>query len=193
MNALELLKNDHEKVSAILERLDQTTERAVKTRDEQFARVKADLEAHSYIEETVFYPALTEDSRTRAITLEALQEHRMVKSLLDEMGSIAVDTEEWTAKLKVLKTSVDQHIKEEEGELFKQARQVLTKARLDELGEEMEAARQEEPGTALTARAASRGERSRGGARSPSRGTQRKGFSFGVSLACPLFNSFCRR
>jgi hemerythrin-like domain-containing protein len=116
----------------------------------------------------------------------------MVKALLDEMATIAVDTEEWTARLKVLKTSVDQHIKEEEGELFKQARQVLTKARLDELGEEMETARQEEPGTALTVRAANRSERNRG-ARRLSRGTQRKGFSFGVSLACPLFNSFCRR
>jgi hemerythrin-like domain-containing protein len=196
MNALELLKNDHEKVSTILEKLDQTTERAVKTRDDQFAKLKEDLDAHSHIEETVFYPALTDDARTRTITLEALEAHRIVKTLLDEMSIIPVDTEEWTAKLKLLKSSVDQHIKEEEGELFKQARQVLTKARLDELGEEMEAARGEEASLGATARAVDRSERSRragSGARRPSGGARPKSFSFGVSLVCPsFFNRFCR-
>jgi hemerythrin-like domain-containing protein len=196
MNALELLKNDHEKISGILEKLDQTTERALKTRDEQFARLKEEIEDHSHIEETVFYPALSDDARTRTMTLEALEEHRVVKNQLDEISGIAVDTEEWTAKFKVLKAAVDQHVKVEEGELFKQARQVLTKARLDELGEEMEAARGEEPVPALTGRAAGQGERSRSarsGATRPSRSSQRSGFSFGVTLVCPsLFNRFCR-
>src|SRR4030095_13363543 len=106
MNALELLKNDHEKVSGILEKLDQTTERAIKTREDQFARVKEELEVHSHIEETVFYPALIDDPRTRAITLGANEQHNVIKALLDEMDTIPVDTEEWTAKLKVLKDSV---------------------------------------------------------------------------------------
>lgn len=202
MNALELLKNDHEKISGILEKLDQTTERAVKTRDEQFARVREELDVHSHIEETVFYPVLEDDPRTRAITLSANEQHNVVKTLLDEMSSIAVDTEEWTAKLKVLKDSVDQHVKEEEGEMFKQARQVLTKARLDELGEQMEAARGTQD-SAATARSSGRAEaggesRSRSARSSSSGGSsgrrRPRGFSFSVSLgSCPLsFGRFCQ-
>ena len=202
MNALELLKTDHEKVSGILEKLDQTTERAVKTRDEQFARVKEELEVHAHIEETVFYPALAEDSRTRALTLSANEQHNVVKALLDEMATIPVDTEEWTAKLKVLKDSVDQHVKEEEGEMFKQARQVLPKARLDELGEEMEAARSQDAEPAGASRASARAQGSGGNRatssassnRRSSGGRQSRGFSFSVSLAgCPLFfDRFCQ-
>lgn len=197
MNALELLKNDHEKISGILEKLDQTTERALKTREEQFARLKEELEAHSHIEETVFYPALDEDPRTHTLALQAIQEHGVVKTLLDEISALAVDTEEWTAKFKVLKTSVDQHVKEEEGEMFKQARQVLPKATLEELSEKMAAARDEEPRPAAASRSVSQdepGRRTRSGAKSPSSGGRSRGFSFGVSLVCPtsFFNRICR-
>lgn len=141
MNALELLKNDHEKISGILEKLDQTTERAIKTREEQFARLKEELDTHSYIEESIFYPQLSEDPRTRTIVLEAFEKHHLVSSLLEELSTIAVDNDEWRAKFNVLKSNVDQHVKEEEGEMFKQARQVLSKEQLDELGEQMEANR----------------------------------------------------
>ena len=141
MNALELLKNDHEKISGILEKLDQTTERAIKTREEQFARLKEELDTHSYIEETIFYPQLSEDPRTRTIVLEAFEQHHLVSSLLEELSTIAVDSDEWRAKFNVLKSNVDQHVKEEEGEMFKQARQVLSKEQLEELGEQMEANR----------------------------------------------------
>ena len=39
MDAFELLKTDHEKVSGIFEKLEETTERAVKTREELFAKL----------------------------------------------------------------------------------------------------------------------------------------------------------
>ena len=36
MNALALLKDDHEKVTGILEKIDETTERAIQSREELF-------------------------------------------------------------------------------------------------------------------------------------------------------------
>lgn len=139
MNAFELLKNDHQKVSGLLEKLDQTTERAVKTRDETFAKLKDELEAHSHVEETIFYPAIRGESKPHDITLQAYEEHHVVKILLDELSEIPVDSEQWTAKFTVLKTSVEKHVKEEEGELFKAARAAFSKEQLDELGAQMEA------------------------------------------------------
>jgi iron-sulfur cluster repair protein YtfE (RIC family) len=191
MNALDLLKNDHEKVAGILERLDQTTERALKTREDQFARLKEELDTHSYIEETIFYPALSDDNRTHALTLSAYEEHKVIKGLLDEMEVIPVDTEQWTAKFKVLKTSVEQHVQEEEKEIFPQARQVLGKARLDELGEELEAAKQTQSDERLPDRrmSANLQTRERPAGRRSARGSsaQPQNLSVSVRFACPSF------
>jgi hemerythrin-like domain-containing protein len=139
MNAFELLKQDREKVSGIFEKLEPTTERALKTRQELFEKLRNELEIHTKIEETIFYPVLKEAAETRDITMEAFEEHNVVKSLLEEMSAISVDSEEWTAKLTVLKENVEHHVEEEEGEMFKSARQVLSKEQIEELGARMEA------------------------------------------------------
>jgi iron-sulfur cluster repair protein YtfE (RIC family) len=141
MNAFELLKEDHERVSAIFEKLEPTTERALKTREELFARLKTELQHHTQIEEQIFYPALKQEEETREITLEGLEEHNVVKTLLEEMESMPVDSEEWTAKLSVLKENVEHHVEEEEGKMFPKARQALPKEIIDALGERMEAAK----------------------------------------------------
>ena len=140
MNAFTLLKEDHERVSAIFEKLEQTTERAVKTREELFARLKTELENHAQIEEQIFYPALKEAEETRDITLEGIQEHHVVKTLLRELEAMQVDSETWTAKLAVLKENVEHHVEEEEGEMFPKARKALPKERLETLGKGIEAA-----------------------------------------------------
>ena len=54
MDATALLKEDHEKVSKIFEQLEPTTERAVKTRTELFAKLRQELDVHAHIEETIF-------------------------------------------------------------------------------------------------------------------------------------------
>ncbi|MDQ3650242.1 MAG: hemerythrin domain-containing protein [Acidobacteriota bacterium] len=139
MDAITLLKNDHEKVSAIFEKLEPTTERALKTREELFAKLKAELDVHAHIEETIFYPAIKDAAETRAITLEGYEEHHVVKILLSELASMPVDTEQWTAKLKVLKENVEHHVEEEEDEMFKSVRKILTKEEINNLGARMEA------------------------------------------------------
>jgi hypothetical protein len=139
MNAFELLKQDHEKVSGIFEKLEPTTERAIKTRQDLFEKLRNELEIHAEIEETIFYPVLKEAAETREITMEAYEEHNVVKTLLEEMSALSVDSEEWTAKLTVLKENVEHHVEEEEGEMFKSARQVLSKEQIEEIGARMEA------------------------------------------------------
>lgn len=57
MDALALLKRDHDEVKRMLATLDGTTERAVKTREEIFTRLRSELEVHEAIEEDIFYPA----------------------------------------------------------------------------------------------------------------------------------------
>ncbi|MBD0369556.1 MAG: hemerythrin domain-containing protein [Pyrinomonadaceae bacterium] len=142
MNAFELLKKDHKKVSDLFKQLEETTERAVKTREELFGKLKEELDIHARIEETIFYPAIKEAEETHEITLEAIEEHNVVKQLLSELDSLPVSDETWTAKLTVLKENVEHHVEEEEGEMFKGARDVLSAEQVEELGARMEAAKQ---------------------------------------------------
>ena len=139
MNAFDILKEDHKKVSDLFEKLEPTTERAIKTREELFTKLKTELDVHSHIEETILYPVLKEIEETRDITLEGIEEHRIVKQLLTELDRISKDTEQWTAKLTVLKENVEHHVEEEEGEMFKQARSALSKEQIEQLTTRIEA------------------------------------------------------
>lgn len=144
MNAFTLLKADHKKVAGLLEKIDATTERGVKTREELFGQLKTELDVHARVEETIFYPTLKEADETRDITLEAFEEHRLVKQLLGELDEMGKDQEQWTAKFTVLKENVEHHVEEEEGEMFPKARKVLSEEQAEELGTRMEEAKAKE-------------------------------------------------
>ena len=144
MNAFTLLKEDHKKVAGILGKIDATTERGVKTREELFTQLKTELDIHAEIEETIFYPVLEKHEETRDITLEGIEEHRIVKELLAELDAMAKDDEVWTAKMTVLKENVEHHVEEEESEMFPKARKALTEEEIETLGTRMEAAKKKQ-------------------------------------------------
>ena len=141
MDALQLLKADHDKVKKLLTELESTTDRGIKTRTELFATIKSALTVHEAIEEEIFYPALREHPRAKDIVLEGYEEHHVVDVLMGELERLPVDDEMWGAKAKVMQENVEHHIDEEEGEMFTKARAVFDRPELVELGERMEARR----------------------------------------------------
>jgi iron-sulfur cluster repair protein YtfE (RIC family) len=142
MNAFTLLKQDHEKVAGIMEKIDGTTERATKGREELFTQLKNELDIHARIEEEILYPTLEEYEETRDISLEAYEEHALVKQLLEQLAAAPKNDEQWTAKFTVLKENVEHHVEEEEGEMFKKARKVLSEDEIEELGDRLQEAKQ---------------------------------------------------
>ena len=148
MDAFALLKADHKTVAGILEQIDQTTERAEKGREDLFTRLKNELDVHARIEEEIFYPAIKDEEETHEITLEAYEEHKVVKQLLAELEAEPKNTEEWKAKFTVLKENIEHHVEEEEGEMFKNARKVLSTEESAELGVRLEEAKQKEKAAA---------------------------------------------
>ncbi len=151
MNAIQLLKDDHKKVSALFEQLEPTTERAEKTREELFGKLKQELDIHAKIEESIFYPAIKQAAETRDIVMEGFEEHHVIKILLKELDSMPVGTEQWTAKLKVLKENVEHHVEEEEGEMFPKSKDVLETQQIDQLGAQMEEMKKQLLGQTATA------------------------------------------
>ena len=143
MDAMSLLKEDHQKVKKILGELESTTERGVKTREELFTKVKQELVVHEAIEEEIFYPALKQHPKTKEIALEGYEEHHVVDTVMAEIEGVAYDDEKWGAKFTVMKENLEHHIEEEEGEMFKQAKQVFDEDELTQLGESMLARKEE--------------------------------------------------
>jgi hemerythrin superfamily protein len=143
MNAIKLLLADHEKVRKLLDDLDKTTERGVRTREELFGKVKLELTVHEIIEEEIFYPTLRQHPNAKDIVLEGYEEHHVVDTLMGELSALPFDDETWGAKFTVMKENIEHHVEEEEGEMFDTARQIFSTAELEELGRVMEDRRAE--------------------------------------------------
>ena len=136
MDAFELLKADHKKVSGLFDELEAATGKAKLS---VFAQIKTELELHTHIEETIFYPALEKPEETHDLTLEAYEEHKMVKTLLAKLSKARTANDEWQAQAKVLRENVEHHVDEEENELFDKADDALSDEEIEALGQRMEA------------------------------------------------------
>jgi hemerythrin superfamily protein len=84
MDALELLKKDHQIVKGLFAQVKETDD---KNKQKQlFKKIKPELDTHARIEETVFYPALQEHQELKKMVFESIEEHRQVKTLLRELS-----------------------------------------------------------------------------------------------------------
>ncbi|MBA4184268.1 MAG: hemerythrin domain-containing protein [Acidobacteria bacterium] len=136
MNAIELLKDDHDKVDKLFQKVKATEEG--EEHKELFKKIKAELDAHTHIEEKIFYPRLKEKEELEDIVLEGIEEHHQAKIFLRELASLTEDSEKFEPKLKVLMEDIEHHVMEEEGEMFPKVKKNFDKAELAELGKQME-------------------------------------------------------
>jgi len=144
VDAIALLKEDHDKAKKLMAELERTTERGVKTREEKWTKLLKELTIHENIEEEIFYPTLHEHPKLKDIVLEALEEHHLVDDIVEQLKDTPFEDEHWSAKFKVTKENVEHHIEEEEGPMFSKVREVFSKEELEELGSRMEASKQEQ-------------------------------------------------
>lgn len=120
-----------------MKRGEDTTERAVMGRTELLNTLTAELNAHEMVEEKLLYPALKAHPQGRDIVLEGYQEHHVADLIVAELHTLARDDEKWGAKFKVLKESLEHHIQEEEGEMFRTARAIFGRDELLQMGARM--------------------------------------------------------
>lgn len=148
MNALSLLKKDHDAVEALFTRFealgagaDPAEKRAV------VEEVITLLSVHAELEEQLFYPVLRGELDEDSEVLEALEEHHAVKLLLSELDKLPAGHERFDAKVTVLIEQVRHHVEEEEGGdgLFVAAGAALRPQQLEELGRRMEELRPSAP------------------------------------------------
>jgi hemerythrin superfamily protein len=140
MDALELLHEDHEKVKELFEEIEETEDQ----REKQtiFEEISSELETHARIEESIFYPAMQEHEELKDMVLESLEEHKQIKTMLREIDNLKSHSEKFAPKLKALMKNIEHHAeKEEERKLFPKILELCSQEDLDELGGELEAAK----------------------------------------------------
>ena len=171
MDAFSLLKADHRKVEKLFSQLESASGQA---KMRVFEQIKMELELHTHIEEKFFYPALEKPKQTHELTLEAYEEHDVVKKLLQQMSRAKSATEEWEAQGKVLQENVEHHVEEEENELFPKAEAALSEEDIETLGEQMEAEKERKQRTASSKSSSKKKSANKSAAKSKSASTAPK-------------------
>jgi hemerythrin superfamily protein len=139
MNALEILKQDHQKVKGLFQEVAHVSDTS--KRKDLFNKIDTELEMHAHIEETVFYPAIEDHEELKDMVAEALEEHEEAKTLLGELEELGADSHEFGSKLQRLIEAVEHHVEEEEGEMFPKVREVFEEDELEQLGQDLESAK----------------------------------------------------
>jgi hemerythrin superfamily protein len=144
-DAITLLKADHAAVKKLFAQEEKSTKHDGQNKQDTFNQIKAALTVHATVEEEIFYPAVKKarSENVKDEVREAYEEHKQIKTLLAEISGITPADETWDMKVKVLKEDVEHHVKEEEGEMFPDARKFLGEGKLVELGAQLEARKQE--------------------------------------------------
>ena len=140
MDAVTLLTADHNRVRGLFERFKAASEADDADRMASLAELmRADLTAHTTIEEEIFYPAVRDLSEEIAETVaEGLEEHHQVEVLLQELTQLEPGSEEWKAKWTVIVEDVDHHAEEEESELFPKVRAQTDQDTRDRWGDQLD-------------------------------------------------------
>ena len=113
------------------------------TSEQLFAQLREEIELHTHAEERVWYPALREAEGTQELVEEALDDHELVQDLLDELTASCIDDAAWNEKLEVLEEHVEDHIEEEESDIFDVALQLFSAEQAAELAQRWQIAKQE--------------------------------------------------
>jgi hemerythrin superfamily protein len=149
MDALRLLQQEHEQASVLMHRIkDDFGQTDSSARLQMFQQLRDALLLHARVEELHMYPVFQQAETTRDSARQALDDHRTIKVLLEEIDGMPPSGSQWVAKFNELHEIVTRHMKMEEEELFGHAGKVFTRQEAEELGRKVEAAKKEVRGAA---------------------------------------------
>ncbi len=137
MDAIEFLTHQHHQTEELFEQYQAASDAS--QRRKLAEEIVEDLEQHTTLEETVFYPTVRERiPDLEKEILEDLEEHHAVELLLKEVAEGDPTDERFDAKISVIQEQVEHHVEEEEQDLFPRVRDALGDDALRELGRRMQ-------------------------------------------------------
>ena len=123
-DAIAMLTADHRQVRALFQQYADTPDPYLKQIIAE--HVFAELTLHMLLEETVFYPAVAEqtDEEGKGLVSEALQDHQQLRELMATLQETDDDAA-FETRFQALRDHMDQHVEDEETTIFPEAAEVL--------------------------------------------------------------------
>ena len=120
VNAIDLLKKDHDEVEALFKDYQLLAEGDGDAGDRRAlsTQICGMLAVHAMIEEEIFYPAARQAGVDPALLNEAAIEHGTAKELIAQIGASQASDSFYDARVKVLGEYIEHHVKDEEDDLF---------------------------------------------------------------------------
>ncbi|NLI73591.1 MAG: hypothetical protein GX369_02295 [Euryarchaeota archaeon] len=125
-NIFEHIEREHRQIVGLLEQLSSSYDRST------FDRLNTTLQAHTQAEEESLYPAMR--SQESEMIERAEKEHAHVRELLKELKASGGDS----SILTRLTQTIDEHVREEEGEMFAVARGLFDQSKIEQMSEKFE-------------------------------------------------------
>jgi len=119
------LMMEHELTLAIFDKIEATDDSQTVMRSHLLMKLKYALSKHANEEENVIYPALRHAGRTQDAE-ELVAEHGMVKNYLYELETMRNDSPEWLARVRSFRSMIEEHIRDEEDNVFPTLRSQLS-------------------------------------------------------------------
>jgi hypothetical protein len=134
MKATELLEQQHRRVEALFDELESGGADA----SGLLERLANELASHMAIEQNIFYPAVRDCDEV--LVAASFEEHAIAELALKRLLRAGVADPTFEAKLAMLRELIENHIDEEERDLFRTVEGALGDERLEKLGKRMKKA-----------------------------------------------------
>ena len=123
------LAQDHQRVLALFDRIEETDNSMVSRRNTMLTQLKRMISAHALAEEDIVYPMLCDDAHRREQALKLYRDHAEVKVKLFELEVKPKDDPSWIQDLRSLRQMLAAHAHEEEHLEFPKLRAALDETR----------------------------------------------------------------
>ena len=143
MDIVELIKREHGKTINLFEKLSDTSNGAVKTRERLFGQLKTGLEVHAKVVQDLVYPLLRRQEEMRELIPE-LKERNELRKMLGDLDEMAKEDEAFLPRLKELRKLVDQHLRSEQRQIFPAIKKAIGGEEAEELAKRIVAETREE-------------------------------------------------
>jgi iron-sulfur cluster repair protein YtfE (RIC family) len=139
MDAIQFLKQEHQKAKAAFEKV---LKAAPESRGQLWSKLQPELEAHEQIEDAGLYEPLSRDAgKTDSKLADWRKKHQnevdKVEGLIKEMKELNPEDASWLTKLKAVHASLESHIREEEQDIFPRISKVWDETKLKQAGTEL--------------------------------------------------------
>lgn len=124
-NWADALKAEHDMTKALFDKIEATDDSQTTTRSHLLSKLKYALSKHAIQEEMVIYPALRQHGEeSDADELNA--DHGYVKTYLYELENMAKDDPQWLVRVRDFRAMIEEHMREEESDVFPRLRARLS-------------------------------------------------------------------